>query len=195
MGSPTSGAKGEIFALMWQDINFKRSRILVRRNYVKGRFGTPKSGKSRIIPLSPRLETVLLPHQRSEDDLIFYYQEDETPLTRNRVKHAFWRALKRAGLRRIDLHEIRDSFASQLIMESRSLKEVQELPGHSDIKMTMKYAHLSPGYLKEAVACLDMPGKAEGKREVDTNSGQVLAKPAQKNSTERSNILIFKRKR
>jgi len=49
----------------------------------------------------------------------------------------------------------------------------------------IKYAHLSPCYLKETVACLDMPRKVEEKREVDTNLGQVLALPATKITWEK----------
>ena len=81
------------------------------------------------------------------------------------------------GLRRITPHEMRDSFASQLVMENRSLKEVQELLGHSDIRMTMKYAHLSPGYLEAAVATLDNHENVEIEEKVEAKNdevGQVL---------------------
>ena len=40
-------------------------------------------------------------------------------------------------------------------MRSASLTEVKELLGHSSITMTMRYAHLSPGARKSAVALLD----------------------------------------
>jgi integrase len=39
-------------------------------------------------------------------------------------------------------------------MRGRPLKEIQELLGHRDFKMTLRYAHLSPGRLREAVASL-----------------------------------------
>jgi site-specific recombinase XerD len=40
-------------------------------------------------------------------------------------------------------------------MKGRPLLEVKELLGHQEITMTMRYAHLSPGRLREAVGCLD----------------------------------------
>jgi len=43
-------------------------------------------------------------------------------------------------------------------MNGVGLKAVQELLGHSDLKMTMRYAHLSRAHLKEAVAVLNKIG-------------------------------------
>jgi site-specific recombinase XerD len=52
-------------------------------------------------------------------------------------------------------HDLRQTFASHLIMRGAGLKTVQELLGHSDIKMTMRYAHLFPGHLQESVNLLN----------------------------------------
>jgi hypothetical protein len=40
-------------------------------------------------------------------------------------------------------------------MQGRNLKEVQELLGHKEFSMTLRYAHLSPDRLREAVATLE----------------------------------------
>jgi hypothetical protein len=50
----------------------------------------------------------------------------------------------------VRLHDLRHSFASFLVNSGRSLYEVQRLLGHHDPKMTMRYAHLSPGALIDA---------------------------------------------
>ena len=51
--------------------------------------------------------------------------------------------------------DIRHSFASQLILKGASIRAVQELLGHSDIRMTQKYANLEPRANQDAVNLLD----------------------------------------
>jgi len=179
-GFRTGMRLGELFGLRWQDIDFKRGILRVQQNYVKGQFGSPKSGKSRVIPLSPQLRAALLSHRHDKGELVFC-REDGSPINRDVIKRPFWRAIEGTELKKITPHEMRDSFASQLIMEGRSLKEVQELLGHSDIRQTMKYAHLSPGYLQDAVATLDEPVCTSEVHEEEQKVGQVLPNP-QKNS-------------
>jgi integrase len=44
-------------------------------------------------------------------------------------------------------------------MQGASITAVSKLLGHADLTMTMRYSHLSQGYLQEAVALLDnLPG-------------------------------------
>ena len=43
---------------------------------------------------------------------------------------------------RVTFHELRHSFGSQLVIGGAPIKGVQELLGHADIKMTLRYAHL-----------------------------------------------------
>jgi integrase len=71
------------------------------------------------------------------------------------IKHAFRAAVKRAGIDDFRFHDLRHTFASHLVMNGASLKVVQELLGHADIKMTMRYSHLSPEHKQQAVCLLD----------------------------------------
>ena len=54
------------------------------------------------------------------------------------------------GIPEVRLHDLRHSYASFLVNAGRSLYEVQKLLGHHDPKVTMRYAHLSPGALIDA---------------------------------------------
>ncbi|MFN2269171.1 MAG: site-specific integrase, partial [Desulfonatronovibrio sp.] len=60
-------------------------------------------------------------------------------------------ARKRAGLEDVRIHDLRHSFASFLVNGGRSIYEVGRLLGHTQIKTTMRYAHLSDETLMEAV--------------------------------------------
>lgn len=71
------------------------------------------------------------------------------------IRTGFIGACKRAGIENFRFHDLRHTFASQLVMKGANLKEVQELLGHKDIKMTMRYAHLSQESKKKAVNLLN----------------------------------------
>jgi len=74
------------------------------------------------------------------------------------VRRSFTTACRKAGVEGFRFHDLRHTFASQLVMNGVGLKAVQELLGHSDLKMTMRYAHLSQAHLQEAVAVLNKLG-------------------------------------
>jgi len=80
---------------------------------------------------------------------------------RRRIDHAFEAAVKRAGLyspdpkQNITFKTLRHTFASHLVKQGRHPKEVADLMGHSNIQMTMRYMHLSPNQLTDAVHTLD----------------------------------------
>ena len=59
-------------------------------------------------------------------------------------------ARKRAGLSDVRMHDLRHSFASLLINSGRTLYEVQHILGHTQVKTTQRYAHLSQDTLLAA---------------------------------------------
>jgi integrase len=158
---------GELLALQWQDGDLVAGRITVRRNVVWGHLGTPKSGKSREIPLSNDAQKALKDHRHLRGALVFCDAGGHM-LTEGEVRHPMWRACKRAGLRLITWHVCRHSFASHLVMRGAPIKAVQELLGHSSILMTMRYAHLAPEVARDAVQLLDLDGQSLGRAAAKT---------------------------
>jgi integrase len=70
---------------------------------------------------------------------------------RNFVVKIYEPALKQAGIGETTWHTLRHTFASRAVMAGVDIRTVQELMGHSTITMTMRYAHLSPAHLRNAV--------------------------------------------
>ncbi len=147
---------GELIALRWQDVDLVAGRITVRQNAVKGRIGTPKSGKAREIALSNDTRAALKSHRHLRGPFVFCTM-DGVMLKYTELRHPLWRACRKAGLRPVQWHALRHSFASHLVMRGVPLKAVQELLGHSTIQMTMRYAHLGPEVTRDAVNLLDQP--------------------------------------
>lgn len=150
----TGMRQGELLGLRWQDVDLVAGRIVVRQNIVRGRVGTPKSGKPREIALGDEVLAALKSHRHLRGELVFC-DDGGRFLSKEECKHPLWRACKRAGLRRVGWHTMRHSFASHLVMRGAQLKAVQELLGHATIQMTMRYAHLAPEVTRDAVRLLD----------------------------------------
>ena len=134
----TGMRRGEIFGLRWDRVDFARGVILLERT---------KSGRRREVPMNRAVYDVLAPlHAARSIGRVFGLSSART---------AFTSAVERAKLGDFHFHDLRHTFASWLVMRGRPLKEVQELLGHQTIVMTMRYAHLSPDRLRDAVAALD----------------------------------------
>lgn len=148
---------GELCALRWQDVDLVKQQLRVARSATRGVVSTPKSGKSRDLPVSDELAEALKRHRKVtklRGNMVFSSESGEM-LCRDNVKRALPRACREAGLREIGWHALRHTFASHLVMLAVPLKVVQELLGHATLDMTMRYAHLAPDTKRESVDLLD----------------------------------------
>ncbi len=140
----TGMRRGELLGLKWEQI--RNSFIYLTET---------KSGKARQIPINNRLAE-LFQGVRRENHLKSPYVFCGPDGQRfKEVKHSFTSACRKAGIVGFRFHDLRHTFASQLVMRDISLKAVQELLGHASLVMTMRYAHLSKGKLKAAVSVLN----------------------------------------
>jgi site-specific recombinase XerD len=86
------------------------------------------------------------------------------------VKKSFKTAVKKAGIQDFRFHDLRHSFASRLVSKGASLKAVQELLGHKEIRMTLRYSHLADDHKKDVVRLLDGVNTDESVHRVDKES-------------------------
>lgn len=107
-----------------------------------------KSKKSRSIPLNESAMWVLSQlDSRGQSEYLFPSPTTGKPYTA--FTYQWYRIREKADVK-LRIHDLRHTFASLLISNGRSLFEVQQILGHSDPKVTMRYAHLSCKALQEA---------------------------------------------
>lgn len=143
----TGMRQSEILELRWSDLTLRgqRPRVHVQRACVEGHTGTTKSDRARTIPLPSDLVSVLEAHPRTIGTDLVFPSPDGGRFTNSWIWKVLDHVQRVAGLPRISFHDLRHSYASQLVMAGAPLKAVQEYLGHADIQTTMRYAHLSPG--------------------------------------------------
>jgi integrase len=145
---------GEILALYWEDIDFKTGTLTVMRTDWRGHVGSPKGGRARKIPLTPRVLAALRAIRHLRGKLIFCW-EDGKRWTCVTMRAGIRRQEKRACLRLTGWHVLRHTFCSHLAMKGTPARAIQELAGHQSIAVTSRYMHLAPGELRNAIALLD----------------------------------------
>jgi site-specific recombinase XerD len=143
----------ELTHLKVSDVDSKRMVIHVRGG--KGR-------KDRDVMLSPKLLEELRQHwhrlRRKTSDWLFpgnRWHTADYPIDEKTPRHACQGAAKRAGLKAIHPHTLRHCFATHLLEAGADLRTIQILLGHSSLKETTVYLHLSKRHLSAIPSPLD----------------------------------------
>jgi integrase len=136
--------RGELLALLWEDVDFEQSSIRVFEGYSANQAGKPKSRKSRTLPMVEEVAHALtdLKDRRThtaKGDLVFVSREG-THVDGSALRRRYHSTLDAAGLRRLRFHDLRHTFGS-LAINVASIVQVQAWMGHADIQTTMRYLH------------------------------------------------------
>jgi integrase len=149
--------RGALYRLRWEDVDeVSRTARVVSK------------GGAYHLPLNAAAMEALRKLRRLPDPL-GYVLATRTRGERPRDgRHWFEDAIKEAGIKNFRYHDLRHTFASRLVMAGVDIRTVQALMGHRTIQMTLRYSHLSPAHLREAVEKIAGPTAtvtATGQRE------------------------------
>ena len=160
--------RGEALGLRWRDVSLAKAQLQVRQTVItvggQIQISTPKTSTSRrVVYLAERTVKALELQKRQQEqareaagsawkasDLVFSTELGTICHPRN-VLRDFQAALKRAGMARIRIHDLRHTAATLLLQEGVNPKVVQELLGHARVAITLDiYSHTTEGLHREA---------------------------------------------
>jgi len=135
--------RGELLKVRWADVDVPRGRILLSHT---------KNGEPRyayLNKLSLQVIESLGPQEHKSTAKLF------PSVTPAQVTVAFIRSCNEVGIEDFSMHDLRHTAASWMRMKGADIHTIALLLGHKDLRMAMRYSHLSPGFLGEAVQTLD----------------------------------------
>jgi integrase len=144
-----------------RDVDWVAGRIRIRRSYVRGEFGVPKSKRSsRSVPLADRLAGELERYfqgsdYQADDALVFGNPQTGKPISASFIEQRFKWTLDKAEVRRVRFHDLRHTFGPRMAGAGVPMRTLQEWMGHRDFKTTLIYADYQPseheaGFVEEA---------------------------------------------
>ncbi len=148
--------RGELMHTTVPDVDLDGRQVTLRMT---------KNGKTRAAVINDLAMQVfeamgLHDRKRRRDRGVLF--PDVTP---EQLSMRFIRACRDAGIEDFSFHDLRHTYASHLRMKGADLDDIRRLLGHSDLRMTIRYAHLLPEHLEAAASRLDgvltLPAPAE----------------------------------
>lgn len=142
--------QGELFQLHWSMVDIDKQSLIVAGDITK-------NSSSRYIPLNDEALRIFKKlYEQGEKTGLVFPGKNNKPF--NTVKRSWGTLLKKANITDFRWHDLRHHFASRLVMAGVDLNTVRELLGHSDIKTTLRYAHLAPEHKINAVQKINWSG-------------------------------------
>ena len=155
LGEAGLRANSEALWLRWSDLDFKRGFLTVE-SVRKGR--RTKSGRSRMVPITPRLRDAFKDHQArfrmqmyhgERSEWVFHHTADgpkhKAGQRIRNLRNSFAKAVEDAGLPAdLNQHDLRHRRVTTWLQEGKPAHLVQKAMGHADLRTTLQYEHLVP---------------------------------------------------
>ncbi len=146
---------GEIFSLTWADVDLAAGLLTLRDT---------KSNKNRPAFMTETVKAMLKSKPKGEPATPVFPDRNGKKI--EQISKTFNRTIAQIGLnngitdrrQRVTFHTLRHTFASWLVEKGTAIYHVQALLGHSDLKLTARYAHIGENSLRTAVQRLEAAG-------------------------------------
>ncbi len=138
----TGARRSELCGLRWVDLDMRARTVS---------FPKTKNGDQRVIPMTDELRDMLqtLPRPLDQNTRVL------PDLAPDAITIAFRRLTEQLKLSNLTFHDLRHDVASTLTMAGVPQRSIMAILGHRDPRMTLRYQHLSPGHLQNAMKALD----------------------------------------
>jgi integrase len=137
----TAMRKGEIFNLKWEDVDFERRAIQVKKT---------KNDQPREIPMTDWLfETLWDLRQQGVNNSHVFVSRENKPLVN--IWKVFRLALKKAGIKDFRFHDLRHTAASQMYMSGLDIKFIKEIGGWKTLQMVDRYSHIATEHKRRSM--------------------------------------------
>jgi site-specific recombinase XerD len=151
----------EIVALKWKDILFKEHKIHIKN---------AKGMKDRMVmlPYSIVHSLDIYRQMNSKSNYVFEGQFAGEPYSTRSVQEVMRMAIKKTGLeKKASVHTLRHSFATHLLEAGTDIRYIQHFLGHSSIKTTLAYTHLTKGAVDKIQSPLDRMVDENNKKNIE----------------------------
>ena len=141
----------EVCGLRLADIDSQRRRLHIRAG---------KGKKDRYVMLGESLLALLRQYYqaaRPEGEYLFPGQKPQRHITPSAVRQVLQKVIRQTGLaKRVTMHTLRHCFATHLLEAGTDIRILQVLLGHSSIRTTLRYTHITDRLVQKLVSPLDM---------------------------------------
>jgi len=136
----------ELFNLRWENIDFRKRLLYIQET---------KTSRSRHVPMNETVYSELreLHWSRHDDSLVF--RNSQTGKRFVCIRKTFNRACEKAGIKNLNLLDLRRTFARRILEAGADIMTVKELLGHTSVKTTQIYTVSNAEQKLQAVSFLD----------------------------------------
>jgi integrase len=160
---------GEALGLRWGAVDFQAGVMRLYDNWVRNEMDTTNTSDSEAIPMTPRLTSALSRlksrgYATGDQDFVFVSELTlGSPVSERPLRDAFKVAADEAGLKPIEMYNLRHSFGTTLARNGVDIRTIQALMRHDRLSTTEQYMAYSPrpDLAAQITRALDPPSLVE----------------------------------